>query len=70
MRMHKKRDDYREYFFHVTTKLANTPSKQSYRIDTFINGLYKITTETIKLVLDVEQFGVISDLIVFTPNVQ
>ena len=35
-----------------------------------VNSLYKITTESIKLVLDVEQFGAGSTLIVPTYNVQ
>ena len=35
-----------------------------------VNGLYNITTESIKLVLDVEQFGASSDLIVPTYDVQ
>ena len=39
-------------------------------IDSLVNGLYKITTETIKLVLDVEQFGMNSNLIVLTPDVK
>ena len=38
--------------------------------DWLVNGLYKINAESIRLVLDVEQFGASSDLIVPTPNVQ
>ena len=34
------------------------------------NGLCKITTESIKLVLDVEQFGVRSNLIIPTSDAQ
>ena len=41
----------------------------SSHIYTLVNGLYKITTESIKLVLDVEQFNT-SDLIIPTPDVQ
>ena len=48
--------------------------KQSYittlRIYSLVNGLYKITTESKTLILDVEQFGVSSDLIIPTRNVQ
>ena len=49
---------------HITMKLVKTPTKQPYRIDySLVKGLYKITTESIKLVLDVEQFdGVASYL--------
>ena len=39
-------------------------------IYSLVNGLYKITTEFIKLVLDVRQFGASSNLIVPTPDVQ
>ena len=56
---------------HITTELVNTPTKQLYHIDIFIsNGLYKITTESIKLVLDVKQFGASSNLIVHIHDVQ
>ena len=43
---------------HITTELVNTPTALIYSL---INGLYKITTESIKLVLDVEQYGISSD---------
>ena len=39
-------------------------------ICSLVNGLYKITTESIKLALDVEQFGTSSDLIISASNVQ
>ena len=50
-----------------------TPTKQPYRIDiifSLVKGLYKITTESIKLILDAEQCDVSSDLIVPILNVQ
>ena len=53
---------------HITTKLINTPTKQPYHID-ILNDPYKITTESIKLILDVEQFGVSSNLIIPTHDV-
>ena len=49
---------------HITTEPVNTPTKPL--IYSLVNGLYKITTESINLILDVEQFGASSDLIV--PN--
>ena len=39
-------------------------------IYSLVNGLYKITTESIKLILDAEQSGANSDLIVPTRDVQ
>ena len=39
-------------------------------IYSLVNGLYKITTESMKFVLDAEQSGASSDLIVPTHNVQ
>ena len=43
-------------------KLVKTPTKQPYHIDySLVKSLYKITTESIKLVLDVEQFDVSSN---------
>ena len=56
---------------HLTTELVNTPTKQSiYVCINLVNSLYKITTECIKLILNIEQFGISSDLIVSTPDVQ
>ena len=52
---------------HITMELLNTPTKQSYCIEIFIR--YKITTKSIKLVLDVEQFGMSSNLVIPTPDV-
>ena len=39
-------------------------------IYSLVNGFYKITNEFIKLVLDVEQFGMSNNLIVPTPDVE
>ena len=39
-------------------------------IYSLVNGLYKITTESMKFLLDAEQSGASSDLIVPTHNVQ
>ena len=39
-------------------------------IYSLVNGLYKITTESIKIALHAEQSGAISDLIVPTCDVQ
>ena len=36
---------------HITMEFVNTPTKEPY---TLVNGLYKITIESIKLVLDVD----------------
>ena len=54
---------------HITMELVNTPTKQPYHINihSLVNGLYIITTESIKLALDVEQFDASSDLIVPPP---
>ena len=61
----------------ITMELVNNPTKQPNCIDIFVvNSLYKINTKSIKLIyvrsylLDVEQFGISSDYIVHTPNVQ
>ena len=53
---HKKRNGYcaTVSFLHITTELVNTPIKQPYCIE----GLFKITTESIKLIPNVEQYGV------------
>ena len=59
---HKKHDNYREYFTH-----NNGTGKYPYKnnlialIYSLVNGLYKITSESIKLVLNVEQYGISSD---------
>ena len=57
---------YHEYFTH-----NNGACEHSYKatlatalIYSLVNGLYKIITASIKLILDVEQFGASSDLIV------
>ena len=56
---------------HITTKLVKTPKNNlTALIYSLVNGLYKITTEFIKLVLDAEQSSASSDLIVPTRNVQ
>ena len=68
---HKECNKYREYFTH-----SNEACKHSYKnnltavIYSLVNGLYKITTESIKLILDVEQFGASSDLIVPACGIQ
>ena len=67
----KKYNNCREYFTH-----NNGDGKHPYKnnlitlIYSLVNGLYKITTDSMKLVLDVEQFGASSDLIVPIPDVQ
>ena len=59
--VHKKLDDYCEYL-HITTELVITPTNNlTSLIYSLVNGLYKFTTESIKLVLDVEQFVASSD---------
>ena len=56
---------------HIATKLVKPlQSNVTALIYSLVNDLCKITTESIKLILDVEQFGVSSDLIVPTGNVQ
>ena len=55
---------------HITTKLVKTPTKQPYRIDSLVNGLIKISTESLKLILHAEQSGASSNLIVPTRDVQ
>ena len=44
---------------HIATKLVNTPTKNNLPALMYLlfKVLYMITIETIKLVLDVEQFG-------------
>ena len=45
---------------HIATKLVSTPTKQplvTTLIYSSVNGLYNISTGSIKLILDVEQFG-------------
>ena len=56
MHAHKS-NDYYEYL-HIITELANTPTNNlTGLIYSLVNDLYKITTESIKLILDVKQFG-------------
>ena len=43
----------------ITAELVNNPTTLIYSL---INGLYNITIESIKLILDVEQFGASNDL--------
>ena len=55
----------------VTTEPVKNPTEYinfTALIYSVVNGLYKITTQSIKLVLDVEQFGVSSNLIVLTSS--
>ena len=56
---------------YITTELV-TPLQNNLTalIYSLVNGLYKITTESKKLVLDVEQFDVSSDYIIPTHNAQ
>ena len=61
---HKKCDNYRGYFAH------NNEDNLTALIYSLVNGLFKITTESLKLVLDAEQSGANSDLIVPTSDVQ
>ena len=57
---------------HITTKLVNTPTenKLTALMYVLVNVLYMITIETIKLVLDVEQFGARAIWNVPAPNIQ
>ena len=56
---------------HITTKLVRSlQNNLTTVIYSLVYGLYKITTESIKLVLDAEQSGAGSDLIVPTRDVQ
>ena len=68
---HKKCDDYCEYFTHNNETCKKTlQSNLTALIYSLVNGLYKITTESIKLILDAEQSGASSDLIIPTCDVQ
>ena len=58
---------------HIRTKLVKIPTKNlTALIYSLVNGLYiyKITTESMKLVLDAEQSGANNDLTVPTRDVQ
>ena len=56
---------------HITTKLVKPlQNNLTALINSLVNGLYKITTESIKLILDAEQSGASSDLIVPTHDAQ
>ena len=56
---------------HITTKLVKTPTNNlTTLIYSLVNGLYKITTASIKLILDAEQSGASSNLNIPTCNVQ
>ena len=41
---------------YITMKLVNTPTETTL-MHSIVNGFYKITSESINLVLDVDQFG-------------
>ena len=60
---HKKRNDYQEYFTHNNEACKNPYKTTLYTafIYSLVNGLYTITTESIKFVLDAEQSGASSD---------
>ena len=64
--MHKKYDDYHECFTH-NNKACKHPYKNNHNaliyVYSLVNGLCMITTESIKRILDVEQFGASRDLI-------
>ena len=57
---------------HITMKLPKTLQNNFIALIYYslVNGLYRITTESIKLVLDAEQSGASSDLIAPTHDVQ
>ena len=57
---------------HIITELVNTPTEpQPYCIIvSLVTVLYRITTEFIKLVLNIKQFGSSSVLNFLTPKVQ
>ena len=56
---------------HITMKLVKTlQNNLTALIYSLVNGLYKITTESIKVVLDAEKSGASSDLIVPIRDVQ
>ena len=67
----QKCDNYCEHFIHNNRGNKdlywNTALPHCYSL---INGLYNITTESIKPVLNVEQFGANSDLVIHTTDVQ
>ena len=65
----QRHNDYREYFTH-NNRACKCPYCNNRVIYSLVNDLYKITTESIKLVLKVEQFGGSNDLIIPTPNIQ
>ena len=68
---HKKHDDYHEYFTHIQRSLSKPlQNNLTALLYSLVNGLFKISTESIKLVLDAEQSGVSSNLIIPTHNVQ
>ena len=56
---------------HITMKLVKPlQNNLTTLIYSLVNGLFKISTESIKLVLDAEQSGASSDLIIPTRDVQ
>ena len=56
---------------HIILKLVKTlHNNLTTLIYSLVNGLFKISTESLKLVLDAEQYGASSDLIVPTHDVQ
>ena len=64
--MHSKIcDDYHEYFTH-----NNGAWKHNIDVATLVNGFYQITAESIKLILNIKQFGTGSNSIITTYHVQ
>ena len=57
---------------HIINEACKHPYKNNLTalIYSLVNGLYKVTTKSIKFVCDVEQFGASSDFSVPTPDVQ
>ena len=67
MRVHNKNATTTVSILYITMEPVNTSTKQPYYIDIFIS--YKVTTECIRLILEVEQFDISSDSIVPIPYV-
>ena len=56
---------------HIALKLVKTlHNNLTALIYSLVNGLFKISTKSLKLILDAEQYGASSDLIVPTHDVQ
>ena len=68
MHVHIKCDDYREYSKHNNEACKHPRNNLTALIYSLAKGFFTITTESIKLILDVEQFGTSSHLIISTEN--